>query len=133
MNRNPLVTPEWLYEHLQDPGLVVVDCRFDLARPEAGAEAYRKGHIPGALYLDLEKDLSAPVETHGGATPCRRGSGLRSGWVKWGSIATGWSSPTMIREEQWPPASGGCCGFSGMRRCSSSTAATGHGQSRGIR
>ncbi|MFD1426826.1 thiosulfate/3-mercaptopyruvate sulfurtransferase [Kroppenstedtia sanguinis] len=69
MNRNPLVTPEWLVEHLQDSGLVVVDCRFDLARPEAGEEAYRKGHIPGALYLHLEQDLSAPVGTHGGRHP----------------------------------------------------------------
>lgn len=69
MNRNPLVTPEWLYEHLKDPDLVVVDCRFDLTRPQSGKEGYRRNHIPGALYLDLEKDLSAPVGIHGGRHP----------------------------------------------------------------
>lgn len=69
LNRNPLVTPEWLYEHLKDPDLVVVDCRFDLTRPQSGKEGYRRNHIPGALYLDLEKDLSAPVGIHGGRHP----------------------------------------------------------------
>ncbi|SAK60474.1 sulfurtransferase [Caballeronia ptereochthonis] len=41
------------------PGSVLVfDCRFDLAAPEAGEAAYAKGHIPGAHYLHLDRDLS---------------------------------------------------------------------------
>jgi thiosulfate/3-mercaptopyruvate sulfurtransferase len=35
------------------------DVRFDLARPEAGEAAWRAGHLPGAHYLHLDRDLSA--------------------------------------------------------------------------
>jgi thiosulfate/3-mercaptopyruvate sulfurtransferase len=37
-----------------------VDCRWDLADPEAGRHAYLAGHIPGAVFLDVERDLSGP-------------------------------------------------------------------------
>ncbi|AXF24150.1 sulfurtransferase [Burkholderia pyrrocinia] len=41
------------------PGSVVLlDCRFDLADPGAGEAAYAAGHIPGAQYLHLDRDLS---------------------------------------------------------------------------
>ncbi|SAK76220.1 sulfurtransferase (cyanide detoxification) [Caballeronia pedi] len=41
------------------PGSVLVfDCRFDLAAPESGEAAYANGHIPGAHYLHLDRDLS---------------------------------------------------------------------------
>ncbi len=40
---------------------VVVDCRFNLLQPDAGRAAYAQGHIPGACYADLDRDLaSAP-------------------------------------------------------------------------
>lgn len=48
---------------------LVLDCRFSLANPEEGYASYRQGHIPGAYYLHLEKDLSAPRTTHGGRHP----------------------------------------------------------------
>jgi thiosulfate/3-mercaptopyruvate sulfurtransferase len=32
-----------------------VDCRWDLADPEAGRRAYLDGHIPGAVFLDVEE------------------------------------------------------------------------------
>ena len=41
---------------------IVLDCRFDLADPDAGAAAYRQGHIPGARYVHLDDDLSGPIE-----------------------------------------------------------------------
>jgi thiosulfate/3-mercaptopyruvate sulfurtransferase len=50
-------------------GLVVLDCRFDLAAPEAGREAYVRSHIPGARYVDLNRDLSAPVSAGSGRHP----------------------------------------------------------------
>ena len=37
-----------------------VDCRWDLADPEAGRQAYLEGHIPGASFLDVDRDLSSP-------------------------------------------------------------------------
>ena len=41
-----------------------VDCRWDIADPEAGQRTYLAGHIPGAAFLDVERDLSsAPGST----------------------------------------------------------------------
>ena len=37
-----------------------VDCRWDITDPEAGRRLYLTGHIPGAAFLDVESDLSAP-------------------------------------------------------------------------
>jgi len=37
-----------------------VDCRWDLADPEAGRRLYLEGHVPGAAFLDVERDLSSP-------------------------------------------------------------------------
>jgi len=37
-----------------------VDCRWQLGHPERGRELYLEGHIPGASFLDVERDLSAP-------------------------------------------------------------------------
>jgi len=51
------------------PGIAVIDCRFDLANPEAGRGAYLAGHIPGARYADLNRDLSGPVTAASGRHP----------------------------------------------------------------
>jgi len=64
-----IVELDWLYKHLNDPLLVLVDCRFNLADSSEGKEKYRASHIPGAIYFDLEKDLSSPVGKHGGRHP----------------------------------------------------------------
>ncbi|MBP1933964.1 sulfurtransferase [Ammoniphilus resinae] len=64
-----LVSVEWLKEHLEDPSVKVVDCRFILGNLTAGYESYLKDHIQGAVYFDLEKDLSSPKEKHGGRHP----------------------------------------------------------------
>ncbi|MEF2967835.1 sulfurtransferase [Paenibacillus sp. M1] len=64
-----IVSKQWLLARIYEPDLVIVDCRFDLADKEAGVAAYRESHIPGAVYLDLERDLSAPVSEHGGRHP----------------------------------------------------------------
>lgn len=68
---NNIVSLDWLHECLDEPDIVVVDCRFQLGKPEAGRESYEESHIPGAVYLDLEKDLSAPLDEqgHGGRHP----------------------------------------------------------------
>ncbi|HEY6130539.1 MAG TPA: sulfurtransferase [Halioglobus sp.] len=48
---------------------VVFDCRFSLADPLEGRRLYEQGHIPGAYYLDLNRDLASPVKKHGGRHP----------------------------------------------------------------
>ncbi|MEH7109114.1 sulfurtransferase [Bacillus sp. JJ1764] len=60
---------EWLLDHLHDRQVRIVDCRFTLTDPEKGRQDYLTGHLPGASYFDLEKDLSSPVGLHGGRHP----------------------------------------------------------------
>ena len=43
----------------------ICDCRFKLGAPDVGRNEYEKEHISGAVYFDLEKDLSGQVEEHG--------------------------------------------------------------------
>lgn len=64
-----LISSEWLDEHRRDEHVRVVDCRFELKDAAAGHEAYVKDHIPGAVFIDVEKHLSAQAGTHGGRHP----------------------------------------------------------------
>lgn len=67
--RTPLLSTAELAERLSDPDWVVADCRFELGKPEAGLIAWRSGHIPGAIHVDLERDLSARVTATTGRHP----------------------------------------------------------------
>lgn len=69
MRLQHLVSLEWLKDSLHMPDVRVIDCRFELLHPERGQEDYRSGHIPGAFFLDLDKDLSSPKQAHGGRHP----------------------------------------------------------------
>jgi thiosulfate/3-mercaptopyruvate sulfurtransferase len=60
----PLVSVEWLRDHLSDPGLRIADVRWSLAGP-SGRELYEGGHIPGAIFLDADRELSSPGEGPG--------------------------------------------------------------------
>lgn len=53
-----LVSAAQLADRLADPKLRVADVRWYLNRPGAGRAAYDDGHIPGAIFLDLDDDLS---------------------------------------------------------------------------
>ncbi|MDJ0900039.1 MAG: sulfurtransferase [Xenococcus sp. MO_188.B8] len=64
-----IVDSQWLLENLENPLVVIVDCRFQLADPSWGQQEYAAGHIRGAHYLDLDQDLSSKVQTHGGRHP----------------------------------------------------------------
>ena len=55
--------------HLDDADWVVCDCRHDLADVEAGRRAYRESHIPGARFVHLDEDLSAPLTGRNGRHP----------------------------------------------------------------
>ncbi|MES2887103.1 MAG: sulfurtransferase [Pseudomonadota bacterium] len=56
---------------LLEPGtpVVVLDTRFELNDSEAGEAAYRQGHVPGAHYLHLDRDLSGPKTGRNGRHP----------------------------------------------------------------
>jgi thiosulfate/3-mercaptopyruvate sulfurtransferase len=60
VDRSPLMTAEELLVRV-DRGherLRIVDCRWSLAVPGAGAAAYAAGHLPGSIHLDLDTDLA---------------------------------------------------------------------------
>lgn len=57
------------YPNSDQSNIVVIDTRFSLPEPDLGRSQYATGHIPGAYYLDLNQDLSSPVQAHGGRHP----------------------------------------------------------------
>ena len=60
MNTPLLVSCEWLASHLIDPEVRVADVRWSLVEKDKGLAAYRDGHVPGAVFLDVDTDLAAP-------------------------------------------------------------------------
>jgi thiosulfate/3-mercaptopyruvate sulfurtransferase len=87
MNWMTLVSPEDLGNRLADPTLRIVDCRFDLMRPEAGRERYLAAHIPGATFADLNGDLSSPPTTSSGRHPLPAPEALAARLRAWGVSA----------------------------------------------
>ncbi len=57
---SPLVSAQELLEALDDPTLRIADVRWFLGEPERGRTEYAQGHIPGAIFVDLDRDLAAP-------------------------------------------------------------------------
>lgn len=55
---HPLIRARKLSAVLDDVHLC--DVRWDLTNPEKGRETYRQGHLPGAVFVDLDRDLAAP-------------------------------------------------------------------------
>jgi len=64
---NTLISADELAEIIDH--CVVVDCRHELTDPQAGRSAYEDGHIPGAYFLHLDNDLSAPLTGKNGRHP----------------------------------------------------------------
>ncbi|MBI5302611.1 MAG: sulfurtransferase [Chloroflexi bacterium] len=56
-----LVSTTWLAEHLHDPSIRIADVRWYLFEKDiTGRGEYAKGHIPGAVFVDVDTDLSSP-------------------------------------------------------------------------
>jgi thiosulfate/3-mercaptopyruvate sulfurtransferase len=64
-----LISTAQLADRLSDPGLVIVDTRFDLKDTSAGERAFAAGHIPGARYAHLDRDLSGEKTGANGRHP----------------------------------------------------------------
>ena len=65
----------------------VVDCRFDLMQPDKGRAAYLAGHIPGAVYADLDQDLAGPVSSASGRHPLPAATVFKATLEHWGIAA----------------------------------------------
>ncbi|RFU64074.1 sulfurtransferase [Peribacillus saganii] len=63
------IEAETLLQWLEKKNVRVADCRFRLGHREYGRSEYEKEHIPRAAFFDIEKDLSAPKQEHGGRHP----------------------------------------------------------------
>ena len=64
-----LIDANTLSEQLSRDDLTLFDCRFDLGNVSWGETEYARAHLPGALYLHLDRDLSSPIATHSGRHP----------------------------------------------------------------
>ena len=68
-DKHILLVAQVVLEHLSNPDWVVVDCRSELSDHEFGRRSYTENHIPGAVFLDLDKDLAGPVAPETGRHP----------------------------------------------------------------
>jgi thiosulfate/3-mercaptopyruvate sulfurtransferase len=69
IDNSPLISCELLQGMIESGDVRVVDCRFSLDDPGAGLSQYLDGHLPNAVFADLDKDLSSPVTAESGRHP----------------------------------------------------------------
>lgn len=66
----------------------VIDCRHDLARPDLGRKQYDESHVPGAVFADLDRDLSGTKDGKNGRHPLPKPSELVARLQSWGVNTT---------------------------------------------
>lgn len=64
-----IVDAEWLYNNYKNDNITIIDCRFSLEDKDYGFKQYNISHIPGAYFIDFEKELTGKVKKHGGRHP----------------------------------------------------------------
>src|SRR5579862_2552577 len=79
-----LITPRQLAARLEDRDLAIIDCRFDLARPQWGSDAHAAARIPHALYAHLDRDLSGALSPSTGRHPLPGVGELAERLGRWG-------------------------------------------------
>ncbi|HEX6955251.1 MAG TPA: sulfurtransferase, partial [Agromyces sp.] len=78
-----LIDPASLAARPAEPRTVVLDVRWTLAEPD-GRDAYRSGHIPGAVYVDLDRDLADHSATGEGRHPLPTEAAFTAAMRRWG-------------------------------------------------
>lgn len=66
------------------PQLRLLDCRFNLLEPDEGRRQHSRGHIPGAVYADLDKDLSGEMGPETGRHPLPPADKLAAAFSRFG-------------------------------------------------
>lgn len=79
-----IISTETAAAHLADPAWAFIDCRFDLLKPEWGQKEYERAHLPGAVYADLNQDLSGPVMPQTGRHPLPEPGAIMARFSAWG-------------------------------------------------
>jgi thiosulfate/3-mercaptopyruvate sulfurtransferase len=75
---------EELLEILNNSDVIIIDCRFDLLNPAWGYEDYLESHLPGAIYADLDNDLSGKLSEKTGRHPLPEPEIFINTCSKWG-------------------------------------------------
>jgi thiosulfate/3-mercaptopyruvate sulfurtransferase len=75
---------EELLEILNNSDVIIIDCRFDLLNPAWGYEDYLESHLPGAIYADLDNDLSGKLSEQTGRHPLPEPEIFINTCSKWG-------------------------------------------------
>lgn len=68
----------------QDQDWLILDCRFNLGNTQAGEQAYAQGHIAGALYAHLDRDLSGAKTGRNGRHPLPASEAFEQTARRWG-------------------------------------------------
>jgi thiosulfate/3-mercaptopyruvate sulfurtransferase len=71
--------------------VLIVDCRFDIADAQRGSRDYAEAHIPGAVYADLDRDLSDLTKRGLGRHPLPDAARFTHALGRWG-----WSPLTTV-------------------------------------
>ncbi len=79
-----LISAAELAPHVAAPDWLVIDCRFELGKPDTGERAYAAGHIPHAIYAHLDRDLAAPVSPATGRHPLPQPETFAGTLTRWG-------------------------------------------------
>jgi thiosulfate/3-mercaptopyruvate sulfurtransferase len=80
----PLIGAQELHGLLGTPGLIVVDCRYELGNVSAGRKAYGAGHIPGAVFASMDDDLAGPRRADSGRHPLPSPAAFAAVLARWG-------------------------------------------------
>lgn len=71
MQPSALISVQSLHQYISDPTspICIIDARFNLSMPEQGQQLYTQGHIPSAIFLDLDKDMCGKKTGKNGRHP----------------------------------------------------------------
>ena len=79
-----LISAAELAPHVGASDWLIVDCRFELGKPDTGERAYAAGHIPHAIYAHLDRDLAAPITPSSGRHPMPQPEQFAATLTRWG-------------------------------------------------
>jgi thiosulfate/3-mercaptopyruvate sulfurtransferase len=79
-----LISAAELAPHVAASDWLIVDCRFELGKPDTGERAYAAGHIPHAIYAHLDRDLAAAITPTSGRHPLPQPEQFAATLTRWG-------------------------------------------------
>ena len=84
MNPFPILLDATALSALDPNVTLILDCRFDLADPTRGERDWRQGHLPGARYANLDRDLSDVSRPGLGRHPLPDAEAFARSLARWG-------------------------------------------------